>query len=107
MGLFFLEYLHQKLPSTDEGFRGGRLKQFALNWKEFTSDKGILESIKGCIIEFTETPCQISTASTSCRHPHVLMEGINSKQYGPFIRQWLDVSSQRNNYNQGHAFWEL
>ena len=60
MGLF-LEDLHQELPSIAEDFRGGRLKQFAPNWKEFTSDKWILESIKGCIIEFTETPCQIST----------------------------------------------
>ena len=52
--------MHQKLASIAEDFRGGRLKQFAPNWK-VTSDKWILESIKGCIIEFTETPCQIST----------------------------------------------
>ena len=53
--------MHQKFPSVDEEFRGGILKQFTPNWKEFTSDKWILETIKGCIIEFTDTPCQIST----------------------------------------------
>ena len=51
--------MRQKLPSIVEDYEGGRLKQFAPNWKNFTSDKWILESIKGCSIEFTDTPCQI------------------------------------------------
>ena len=60
MGLFSVD-VHQNLPYIAEDFRRDRLKLFALNWKEFTSDKWILKSIKGSIIEFTETPCQIST----------------------------------------------
>lgn len=55
----YLKDLHQKLPSIVEGFRGGRLKQFAPNWKNFTSDKWILEGIKGCNIEFTDTRYQM------------------------------------------------
>ena len=39
---------------------GGRLAQFADNWKLITSDKWVLDAIKHHHIEFDELPSQIS-----------------------------------------------
>lgn len=36
-----------------ENFRAGRLKQFLDEWKDITSDKTILDTVKGCHIEIT------------------------------------------------------
>ena len=41
---------------------GGRTKHFSHNWHQITQDPFILSCIKGCTIEFSETPFQISPA---------------------------------------------
>lgn len=50
------ETVHNVTASLNEPFQAGRLKYFIGQWQELTSDEEILQTVRGCTIEFYDLP---------------------------------------------------